>query len=131
MKDSKYDREYAERMSYKNGEIVKFASKEPVKNVFCLTCGHTWGYNVRVSLITEEALEEEKAARCTEEKYQEMEMLRRERYEEKKNRHTWTDRKRRKAEVNDDRGDSVVDKRSDKVEILYFDISVMKSISEV
>lgn len=127
IKDSRFDREYAERMSYKHGEIVKFAFTEPLKNVFCCTCGYTWGYTVRAKFLTDQELEEEKEARGTAEHYAEMDEARREQYERKRKKRTSLNPRKDKAYV---RKDEIIDKRTEKIEVLYFDKELIQRISE-
>lgn len=63
---------YVEEKSLKNAEIVRFVSKEPVKNCFCVDCGHEWGKTIILSFVTDEELEEERKKRGTVEAYEEI-----------------------------------------------------------
>ena len=61
---------YVEEKSLENAEIVRFVKREPVKNCFCVDCGHEWGQMVSVRFITKEELEEEKEARGTKDAFE-------------------------------------------------------------
>ena len=60
------DKEYIEVKSYENGEIIRFSSKEPVLNAFCVDCGHRWSANIKTILLTKQEIETEILARGTE-----------------------------------------------------------------
>lgn len=60
------DKEYIELKSYENGEIVRFSSKEPTLNAFCVDCGHRWSSSVRTIFLTKQEIEEEILRRGTE-----------------------------------------------------------------
>ena len=64
--------EYTERESLKNGEIVRFEETVPYRNVFCEECGYEWHYNVVGKLMDSEAIRNEKHARQTGERYEEL-----------------------------------------------------------
>ena len=58
--------DYMMHESLKNGEIIRFAQKEPVANAFCLDCGHVWPQTAVAVWLTADEVESEKAARGTE-----------------------------------------------------------------
>lgn len=62
---------YVEEQSLKNAEIVRFVNKEPVKNCFCVDCGHEWGKTIMMTFITKEELAEEHERRGTLAAYEE------------------------------------------------------------
>lgn len=53
----------------KSGEVIEFRKKEPVKNAFCMECGHEWATNIPVRYLTDEEIEMERAIRGTDELY--------------------------------------------------------------
>ena len=59
------DKEYIELKSYENGEIIRFSSKEPTKNAFCVDCGHKWSSTVKTIFLTKQEIEEEIEVRGT------------------------------------------------------------------
>ena len=63
------DRHFIIRDCFKKGEIVSLVSRVPYRNCYCEECGYTWHYDVEVKLISKKRLEEEKAARFTNERY--------------------------------------------------------------
>ena len=52
--------------SLRHGEIIKFRNPEPVKNAFCMECGHEFIGDIRIRFIDEGEMEEEIEARGTE-----------------------------------------------------------------
>ena len=64
--------EYYEEKSLKNAEIVRFVAKEPVKNCFCVDCGHEWGKTIDISFITKDELKKEHELRGTMAAYEEL-----------------------------------------------------------
>jgi len=51
------------------GEIIRFAGEEPLKNAFCLSCGHEWPTRIRVRLLSSDAIAKEKRDRGISEEY--------------------------------------------------------------
>lgn len=76
------DRQYQERESLKGGEIVRFISKVPYKNCFCVDCSHEWHELVDTKWMSKAEIEEEIEARHTYEVY--IEVLNEQTEEEKK-----------------------------------------------
>ena len=66
------DMEYIELQSFKHGEIIRFLSKEPVDNAFCVDCGYRWGCSARTIYLTKEEIALEIEERGTEEAYKEL-----------------------------------------------------------
>lgn len=60
---SKDDEDYIRGRALRNGEIIRFADAEPIKNAFCMDCGHRWGWSVRQSWVTREFILQEIDAR--------------------------------------------------------------------
>lgn len=65
------DPEYMYRKSLANGEIIKFEKREPVKNCFCLDCGHEWGKTIFPSMLPADEIHEQKLRRGTIRMYEE------------------------------------------------------------
>ena len=63
---------YTKEDSLKNGEWVRFAKEEPIKNCFCITCGERWPGKVRLKWWPFERIQEEIKMRETEPAYQQM-----------------------------------------------------------
>ena len=66
------DMEYIEYHSLKNGEIIRFAPKEPTDNAFCVECGYRWGHTARTIYLTKQEIEKEIEERGTELAYNEL-----------------------------------------------------------
>ena len=66
------DMEYIELESLKHGEIVRFVSKVPTKNCFCVDCDYRWDYQTYTKYLTKEEIEEEIDSRGTFPAYQEL-----------------------------------------------------------
>ncbi len=63
------DREYKERESLKNGEIIRFCAKLPYKNLFCVNCDNTWHGLVEQKMLSRSEIQQEVDARETYEAY--------------------------------------------------------------
>lgn len=70
LKEPRIDSEYLYRKSLENGEIIRFAPKEPIINCFCEECGYEWGKTISVRFITPDELIEQKRLRGTDKEYQ-------------------------------------------------------------
>lgn len=66
---------YIEEASLRNGEIVRFIPKEPIKNAFCVDCGYEWPCSAKIQFMTPEEIEKEQERRTTREAYMELKAL--------------------------------------------------------
>ena len=66
------DDAYMERESLKNGEIIRFVSKVPKANVFCVDCDHTWTQEYGTTFLSAEELQNEIDERGTAGAYREI-----------------------------------------------------------
>ena len=63
------DMRYVEKESLRNGELVRFAWRVPVKNAYCEECGCEWESTISASMVTRERIMEEQAVRGSAAKY--------------------------------------------------------------
>ena len=56
---------YTMVQSMKMGELIRFASSEPVNNAFCLNCGNEWPAKIELKLWPYSKIHEEQMARGT------------------------------------------------------------------
>lgn len=63
------DQWYVQTESLGSGELVRFAKRVPDNNCYCEDCGNEWHHLVTSRFMTEAEIQEEKKARCTNERY--------------------------------------------------------------
>lgn len=78
------DASFVEEESLKHAEIIRFCSSEPVKNAFCVDCGHTWGCTPKSRFVSSDELVHEEELRGTREAYEEIRRMNRESRDAKK-----------------------------------------------
>lgn len=65
VKKHKLEGGWETRESLRNGEIATEVYEIPEANCYCLECGFTWPYRVKMEWFSLERIREEKLARCT------------------------------------------------------------------
>lgn len=69
VREPSIDPEYMYRKSLEHGELIRFLSREPIKNCFCTECGAEWPAHIQTVLLSPPELDEQKRLRGTNELY--------------------------------------------------------------
>ncbi len=65
VKEDSVDPTFTVREGLKNGELVLASKEIPYENAFCLECGFSWHYPLKLKFLTLKQIEEQKQLRNT------------------------------------------------------------------